>query len=237
MSGALQDQVAVVTGAGRGIGRAIALACAREGADLALAARSRDELEAVAAEVRALGRRALVRTTDVRREAEMQALAERTLSEFGRVDLLVNNAGWGIFRPVMEMSIEEWEEVLSVNLTSTFLGCRAFAPAMVERGRGCILNVSSMAAHRGLPDYAPYAAAKAGILRLTETLAAELKSAGIRVLALCPGPTASRLRSSHFPEEDPTSIMQPETVAEVAVFAASAAAAGMSGVFLNVNHY
>lgn len=237
MPGRLQDKVAVITGAGRGIGRAIAVAYAREGADLVLSARSVPELEAVAEAVRRAGRRAEVVPADVRREVEVQGLAERTLRAFGRVDVLVNNAGWGIFKPVVEMSLAEWEDVMAVNLTNTFLCSRAFAPAMIERGRGCILNVSSMAAHRGLPDYGPYSAAKAGIVRLTETLAAELKPAGIRVLALCPGPTASRLRSSHFPEEDPDSLMQPETVAEVAVFAASEEAHGMSGAFLNVNHY
>lgn len=237
MPGRLQDQVAVITGAGRGIGRAIALAYAREGADVVLAARSLPELETVAADVRQMGCRAEVIATDVRREADVQQLADTTLRHFGRVDVLVNNAGWGIFKPVVEMSLAEWEDVLAVNLTNTFLCTRAFAPGMIERGRGCILNVSSMAAHRGLPEYGAYSAAKSAIVRLTETLAAELKPAGIRVLALCPGPVASRLRASHFPDEDADSLMQPETVAEVAVFAASDAAHGMSGTFLNVNHY
>lgn len=235
------DRVAVVTGAGRGIGRAIALALAEEGAGapwaLALAARTEAELEAVAAEARALGRRALVVPCDVREETQVARLADRVLAEYGHVDVLVNNAGWGIFKPVVEMSLAEWEEVIAVNMRSTFLGARAFAPAMIRQGSGCILNMASMAAHRGLPDYGPYSAAKAGILRLTETLAAELKPHGVRVLALCPGPVASRLRSSHFPEEDSRALMQPETVAKAAVFAVSDAALGMSGTWININHY
>jgi 3-oxoacyl-[acyl-carrier protein] reductase len=236
MMGQLAGQVAVVTGAGRGIGRAIALAFAREGAHLALAARSRHELEEVAEQARALGRRAQVVPTDVTQESPVWSLAGAVLAEFGRVDTLVNNAGWGIFKPILELTPAEWDDTINVNLRSTFLCCRALAPAMVTRGRGCILNVSSMAGLRGLPDYGPYSAAKSGILRLTETLAAELKPAGIRVVALCPGPTASRLRSSHFPDEDPGSIMQPETVAEVAVFAASTAAQNISGAHLDINH-
>jgi NAD(P)-dependent dehydrogenase (short-subunit alcohol dehydrogenase family) len=231
----LQDQVAVVTGAGRGIGRAIALAFAAEGAHLVLAARTGHELEAVAAEVRARDRRALAIPTDATRERDVAELARRTLAESGRVDILVNNAGWGAFKPILEMSLQEWEETIAVNLRSAFLCARALAPSMVRQGSGCILNMASMAGHTGLPEYGAYSAAKAGLLRLTQTLAAELKP--IRVLALCPGPVASRLRSSHFPEEDPKSIMQPEAVADVAVFAASAAGRGISGAFLNINHY
>jgi NAD(P)-dependent dehydrogenase (short-subunit alcohol dehydrogenase family) len=237
MSRILEQRVAVVTGAGRGIGQAIALAFAREGADLALAARTRSELERVADEARALGRRALVAPTDMTDEAAVGRLAEAALGAYGRVDVLVNNAGWGTFKPIVALTLAEWEDTLAVNLRSAFLGCRAFAPAMIAQRSGCILNMASMSAHRGTPDYGPYSAAKAGLLRLTETLAAELKPHGIRVLCLCPGPVASRLRSHHFPDEDPASIMQPERVAAVALFAASDAAGGMSGAFLNINHY
>jgi 3-oxoacyl-[acyl-carrier protein] reductase len=237
VTGQLQDRVAVVTGAGRGIGRAIALAFAREGADLVVAGRTVPELEEAAARVREQGRRALVVRADMTQEEEVARLAETTCVEFPRVDILVNNAGWGTFKPVVELTLAEWEGTIAVNLRSTFLGARAFAPVMIRQRHGCILNVSSMAAYQGAADYAPYSAAKAGILRLTEALAAELKPYGIRALALCPGPTASRLRSHHFPEEDPSTIMQPETVAEVAVFAASDAAHGISRTHLNVNHY
>lgn len=237
MTTALESRVAVVTGAGRGIGRAIALAFAREGADLALAARTAAELEAVAEEARRFGSRALVVPTDVTCEQQVTRLADAVLSEFGGVEILVNNAGWGIFKPVLELTLEEWEATIAVNLRSTFLCSRAFAPAMVRAGKGCILNIASMAAHRGLYEYGPYSAAKSAILRLTETLAAELKPHGVRALALCPGPTASRLRTSHFPDEDPATVMRPERVAEVAVLAVSDSAAGMSGTYLNINYY
>lgn len=236
MPGRLEGQVAVVTGGGRGIGRAIALAFAREGADLALAARTRPELEEVAAKVRELGGRAHIVPTDVTREQDVARLADAAIGAYRRVDILVNNAGWGIFKRVIDLTPAEWDDTVTVNLRSTFLCSRAFAPGMIERGRGCILNISSMAGHRGLPDYGPYSAAKSAILRLTETLAAELKPAGVRVLALCPGPAASRLRASHFPDEDPATIMQPETVADVAVFAVSDAARNISGTWININH-
>ncbi len=236
-SGVLSERVAVVTGAGRGIGRAIALAYGHEGADLVLAARTESELEEVARQICETGRRDFVLPTDMRDEDAVTELADIACAEFGRIDILVNNAGWGIFKPVLDLSLAEWEEVLAVNLRTAFLGSRAFGRVMVRQRSGCILNVSSMAAHRGMRDYGPYSAAKSALLRLTETLALELKPHGVRVLALCPGPVASRLRSSHFPDEDPRTIMQPETVAQVAVFAASDAAAGISGAWLNVSNY
>src|SRR5262245_4289555 len=126
MAVALAGQVAVVTGAGRGIGRAIALAFAREGADLVLAARTVPELESVAGEVRAIGRRALVLRADVTLEEDVEQLARAAHAEFERVDVLVNNAGWGIFKPIVELTLDEWEAVIAVNLRSTFLGARAF---------------------------------------------------------------------------------------------------------------
>lgn len=233
----LKHRQAVVTGGGRGIGRAIALAFAREGADVCVTARTASEIEAVAREIEALGRRALAIPADVTDPAAVQRLRERVLGAWDGVDLLVNNAGWGVFKPVLELTLEEWESTLAVHLRGAFLCTQAFAPAMIARGGGVILNVSSMSAYRGAPEYGPYGAAKAALNHLTQTLAAELKPHRIRVVAICPGPTASRLRSHHFPNEDPTRIMQPEVVADLAVFLASDEARGISGAAVNIHHY
>lgn len=237
MAGRLDGRCALVTGGGRGIGAAIASAFAREGAHVAVTARTEAEIGAVAREIEALDRRALAIPADLTDEAAVTALAERVLGAWGGVDVLVNNAGWGIFKPVVEMSLAEWEGTLAATLRTTFLCTRAFVPLMIARGGGVILNLSSMASYRGSPDYGPYAVAKAGINVLTQTLATELKPHGIRVVALAPGPVASRLRASHFPDEDSSTIMQPDAVADVAVYLASDEARGISGAVVNVNHY
>lgn len=232
----LTGQVALVTGGGRGIGRAIARAFAGAGADVAVAARTPEEIEAVAGEFRAAGRHAMAICADVTDAAAVDAMVRRTLETLGRIDLLVNNAGGGIFRHAIDYTPEEWDGVIDLNLRSVFLCARAVAPHMVARGSGRILNLSSMAAYRGLPEYSAYGAAKAAVNYLTQALSEELRHRGVTVNALCPGPVASRLRSSHFPDEDPSRIMQPETVADVALFLASPAAAGISGTMINVNH-
>ncbi|MBI3910951.1 MAG: SDR family oxidoreductase [Armatimonadetes bacterium] len=237
MAGLLQDRHAVVTGSGRGIGAAIARAFAREGAHVAVAARSEAEVAAVAREIEALGRRALAIPADLTDEASVATLAERVLGAWGGVDILVNNAGWGVFKPVIEMTLAEWEGTVAANLRTAFLCTRAFAPSMRARGGGVIINLSSRSSHRGKPDYGPYAAAKAGINNLTEALAAELKPYHIRVVAIAPGGVATRMRAAYLPDEDPSKVMQPDTVADVAVFLASDAARGISGAVVDVNHY
>jgi NAD(P)-dependent dehydrogenase (short-subunit alcohol dehydrogenase family) len=233
----LTGQVALVTGGGRGIGRAIALAFARVGADVAVAARTPAEIEAVAGEIRAAGPRALAIPADVTDAAAVEVMVSRTLETLGRIDLLVNNAGGGIFRQMIDYTPEEWDGMIALNLRSVFLCVRAVAPHMLARGSGRILNLSSMAAYRGSPEYSAYGAAKAAVNHLTQTLAAELRHGGVTVNAICPGPVASHLRSSHFPDEDPSRLMRPETVADVALFLASPAADGISGAAINVNHY
>jgi NAD(P)-dependent dehydrogenase (short-subunit alcohol dehydrogenase family) len=164
-------------------------------------------------------------------------MARRTLDALGRIDILVNNAGGGIFRHVIDFTPEEWDGVIALNLRSVFLCVRAVAPHMLAGASGRILNLSSMAAYRGMPEYGAYGAAKAAVNHLTQTLSQELRHRGVTVNAICPGPVASRLRSSHFPDEDPHRIMRPETVADVALFLVSPAAAGISGAAINVNHF
>jgi len=236
----LHGKVALVTGGGRGIGRAIALMFAEHGASVAVAARTTSEIGAVADECRALGAPALAVQLDVTDESAWPRALEQVVGELGGLDILVNNAGGGIFKWIGEMSPAEWDAVIAMNLRSVFLGLHFVLPYLTSRGAGRIINLSSMAAYGGGPEYAAYSASKAAVNTLTQTMARELKQAGhigITCNAICPGPVASQLRSSHFPDEDPESIMQPEEVAKVALFLASEQSAGMSGAALDVRHY
>ena len=184
----LEGQVAVITGAGRGIGREIALAYGKEGARLALAARSDQELAETEAEVTALGAEALAVRTDVTSQIATQRLARRTVEEYGRIDILVNNAGIsGPIGALQENNIEDWVQTINVNLTGTFLVCRAVIPVMLQQGRGRIINLSGAGAANAWSNMSAYCSSKAAVVRLTEVLAQELQPQGILVNALGPG--------------------------------------------------
>ena len=187
----LQNQTAIVTGAGRGIGKEIALALASEGADLVLASRDKDALDRVAHEIRDLGRRAVVVRTDVSDESQVAEMSGIAIREFKRIDILVNNAGLvGPTKPLAKLSREEWDQVIAVNLTGAFLCSRAVIPQMMSQGSGCIVNISSIAGKLAYALRSPYAVSKWGMLGLSRTLAQELGTHNIRVNAICPGPTA-----------------------------------------------
>jgi NAD(P)-dependent dehydrogenase (short-subunit alcohol dehydrogenase family) len=185
----LTDRVAVITGGGRGIGRAIALKFAEEGAPIVLAARTKSEIEAVAQEVRKAGARAAAVPADVSDEKQCEQLIQEAVRQFGRVDILVNNAGeYGPVKPVEEISPAEWDRVVAVHLRGAYLLTRLVLPGMYARGSGVILNVSSLSAKSAFAWGSPYAAAKAGMLGLTRVVAAEAARKGVRVNAICPGP-------------------------------------------------
>lgn len=184
----LTNQVAIITGAGRGIGQAIAQAYAREGAHLTLAARSQSELEQTAAEIAKTGTQAIAVPTDVTDPAQAERLASAALTRFGRIDLLVNNAGIsGPVGPLQDNDIAQWAETISVNLTGTFLVCRAVIPAMLKQGGGKIINLSGAGAANAWSNLSAYCASKAAVVRLTEVLAQELAPQNIAVNALGPG--------------------------------------------------
>lgn len=186
-----KDQVAVVTGAGQGIGREIALTFARQGARVVLAARSAKLLEEVAGEVDEAGGSALVVPTDVSDVDSVQQLRERVLAEVGRVDVLVANAGIaGPTAPLWEISPEEWDESFAVNVRGVFLCCRAFLPGMLERRDGSVVVIGSMTGKRPLYGRTPYAASKTALIGLVRTLASEVGPAGVRVNLISPGPVA-----------------------------------------------
>ncbi len=248
MSKALFDltgKVAIVTGAGRGIGRAIAEALACYGAQVVLAGRTPARLDAVAEAIGAAGGRALVHPADVSREADVQALCGAALDRYGQVDVLVNNAGVNpIWRTVEKTSLAEWQAILDVNLTGVFLCCKHVGAIMAQHGTGSIINVSSIAGHVGLIRSAPYCASKGGVELLTKALA--LDWAGrVRVNCLAPGYVDTDLTAGLLHHEtlskpflDHTPMRRfgsPADIVGAAVFLASDAAGYMTGQSLIVD--
>jgi 3-oxoacyl-[acyl-carrier protein] reductase len=184
----LNGKVALVTGAGRGIGEAIALQLAELGANLWLVGRTRPSLEETALRIAHLGVGTNIETCDVSDADSVQALARRVDSESGRLDILVNNAGVGDFAgPLYKLSPETWHKIIGTNLTGVYHGIRAFTPMMIRSGGGHIINISSLAGKNALPNGAAYAASKWGLNGLTVSVAEELRSQNIRVSMICPG--------------------------------------------------
>lgn len=210
---ALTDQVAIVTGAGRGIGRAIALALGSEGAAVVLASRTRAELAAAAGEVREAGARALIVPTDITQDQAVSALVDRTLAEFGRIDMLVNAAGVASFGPVAEAKSADWDAMLAVNLRGAMLCCQAVLPPMMRQRRGTLVTIGSVAATRAIPGAAVYAASKAGVLAFSRTLAEELRSASVRVGVVMPGAVDTPLWDAMSTAPDRARMLRPADVA------------------------
>ncbi len=241
----LDGKVAVVTGSGRGIGRGIALALADAGADVLVTARRADEVEAVAAEIRARGRRAVAAPGDIHDFAE--ALAARAVDELGGLDVWVNNVGGSEekrMRPLIETSDDTWRAQLELNLTTVFQGVKAAALRMGEGGS--IVNIASGAGMRAAPNTGPYGAAKAGVINLTMTLAEELAPRGIRVNSVAPGmiPTEAFFQVLKVSEDElPTLAAKvplgrlgtPEDIAAAVLYLASPAASFVTGQNLLVS--
>jgi NADP-dependent 3-hydroxy acid dehydrogenase YdfG len=217
----LKDQVAIVTGAGRGIGRAVALAFGREGAAVALAARTASELEGVADQIRRASGRALAVPTDVTREESVAALVEKVLAQLKRVDVLVTAAGVATFAPLLDTKPEEWDRMMAVNVRGVFLACRAVLPPMMRQRRGTIINIVSVAAKRAIPGAAAYAASKHAVFGLTQVLAEEMRPHGVRVGALSPGAVDTALWDTVPNPPDRSRMLRPEDVAEAALLMAS----------------
>ncbi|TDD07289.1 SDR family oxidoreductase [Nonomuraea deserti] len=241
----LSGKRALVTGASKGIGRAIALAYAEAGADVALVSRSADLLAETGKEIEALGRRALVVPADLTDRDAAAAAVAAAIDGLGHLDVIVNNAGGSNFMvEFKDLRLRGWDKIMRLNLDSAMAVCHAAAPHLLARGGGSVVNVASMAA-LGAPFLAPYAAAKAGLVALTKTLAVEWASAGVRVNALCPGWTATDLNRNLWADEAANAATvsgvpmrrwgTAEEMAQPAVFLASAASAYMTGQVLFVD--
>jgi NAD(P)-dependent dehydrogenase (short-subunit alcohol dehydrogenase family) len=219
----LAGQVAVVTGAGRGIGRAVAVAFAREGAFVVLAARSAREIASVQRDIEATGGRALAVATDVRQEPAVAALVTRALAEGGRIDCLVTAAGLAAFGPVADAKTADWDQLMAVNLRGAFLCCRAVLPAMTAQRRGTIINIGSVVTSRTLPGSGAYTAAKYGLLGFSRVLAEEMRTHGVRVGVLSAGATDTPLWDAVPQPPDRALMLKPEQIAEAALLMASLA--------------
>jgi 7-alpha-hydroxysteroid dehydrogenase len=247
----LDGQVAVVTGGGRGIGEGIALGLAEAGADVVVAARRTNEIEAVAEKVRALGRRALAITTDMMEIEQVQALADKTASDLGGLTCWVSNAGGAddrVPRTFLDMPESQWDFQMNLNLKAVWTGAQAAGNIMKDNGGGTIINISSQAANRASPNNGPYAVAKSGVNNLTQTLAVEMAPLGIRVNSVSPGPIPTEvfLEFTQMTEADIPKMGKmfgvplgrvgtPEDIAPAVVYLASPASSWMTGQDVVIN--
>jgi len=258
----VEGKVAIVTGAGRGIGKAIALSLAEAGADVAVIARTKEQIENAAADIRNLGQRALVIPTDVTQEAQVKRAVKQTISEFGHIDILVNNAGNAVLNPVValpekpsrweggdnwdkSLTKDDWYRIMDTNLTSIFFFAQAVGPYMIEQRKGKVINISSTNADEGVPFMSVYCVSKAGLSSFTRCLASEWAPFNINVNAVAPGivytPLSEPLLNDPeirqaFLEVVPLGrIGEPREIALVTLFLASEASSYLTGQTITVD--
>lgn len=243
----LLGEVAIVTGGKRGIGREIALVLAAAGADVAVCSRVVEDggLEAVVEDIKRLGRRSLGVQADTSRKADVDSMVQKVMDQLGAIDILVNNAGVMMMAPFLEMSEEFWDKHMVVNLKGYYLFSQAVAKRMVERRKGCIINIASDLAFKAIPAMSAYCVSKAGIIMLTRALAQELGQYGIRVNAIAPGLVKTELSRPNWSNPDFLKFMEsitplgrigePNEIADAALFLASKASSYISGSTLLVN--
>ncbi len=210
-----QNKAAIITGASHGIGRAIAIALAEKGCSVVLAARDKKRLEAVRNEI---GEKALVVKADIRSSKGVSNLIKKAKRKFGRIDVIVNNAGIrGDTKPLYCLSEKSWNNVINTNLKGTFLCCKAVLPVMMKQKSGIIINISSVNGLHGVPNLSSYSASKFGIIGLTESLAYEVKDYGIKVYAVCPAGVDTEMHRKLYPDHNTKKLLKPEDVAKKVV--------------------
>ncbi len=248
--GELDGKIAVITGGSRGIGRQIAMKYAEAGANVVVASREKKYLDRVVDKIQALGRESLAIATDVSIPEQVDNLINKSLDKFGRIDIMVNNAGRGISTPPEEISTKEWDEIIGLNLTGVFLGCKAAGKVMIKQKYGNIINISSVAGVKGSPDMLHYSVAKAGVIMLSQNLAASWAEHNIKVNCIAPGLTATKGVINWKPEllriknEDGTLKPElqrppgPENIADLSLFLVSSASDKITGeLFIIRSHF
>ncbi len=231
----LKNQIAIVTGASEGIGKAIALALAEAGASLVLAARTPEKLTASADEIRSrAGSRVLEVAADLSRSADANLLAKRAIEEFGQVDILVNNVGRGLRKSFVETSDEDWQWLVATNLSTVVYGCRAVLPYMLAQGCGKIINIASRSGRVGEANLAAYCAVKHGVIGLTRALAEEVGPRGIHVNVICPGGVRTERMERILPQVDKSGWLTPEDVAAAVLFLTTSPGRTMQGQALDM---
>jgi 2-dehydro-3-deoxy-D-gluconate 5-dehydrogenase len=244
---ALEDQVVVVTGAGRGIGRVIAIEAAQSGAKIAIGSRSTDELASLAEQLTANGSECMYHVLDVSKVASIQTYMDAVIAHYGRIDVLINNAGYNKLAKILDYDEETYDRIVDANLKNVFFCCQIVARQMIKQGGGSIVNISSQAGVVGAPERGPYSGAKAGVNNLTRTMAAEWAEFGIRVNAVAPTVTRSPLaeqamkdspalreavRTKNLLRRD---LAEPEEISAPVIFMASPAASMITGHTLVVD--
>ncbi len=224
----LQDKVVMITGASRGLGRALALAFSREGANLVITSRNEEALKSVTEEAEGAGAEVLAIAVDVSESEDVERLVTSVVERFGRIDVLVNNAGLlGPRVPIAEYPEDEWRKVLEANLTGPFLLAKAVIPHMPESGS--IINITSGVSIEGRPRWGAYSVSKFGLEGLTQILAAELEERSIRVNSVDPGSMRTEMRAAAYPDEDPMTLITPEENTDVFLYLASDESRNVSG--------
>ena len=235
----LEGKVALITGASKGLGKAMALALAEAGAQIALVSRDKRLLGEVATAVQALGSEAEVFPADVSEEAQVLALEKAVTSRFGNLQILINNAGINLRKPITDFTLEEWNRIQTTNVTSAFLMCRSFVPRLKGQGYGRILNLTSMMSHVSLPGRTAYSTSKAALLGFTKALALELAPEKITVNGVSPGPCSTELNKPLLESAELTQFFlsripvgrwgRPEEIGQLAVYLCSEAAGFITG--------
>ena len=213
----LENKVAIVTGGGRGIGKATALALAREKVRVVVVSRTLSEIEDVADEIKKQGQDSLAIDADVSKKSSVDAMVDQTLERFGKIDILVNSAGVAIHNPIPKIREEDWDLTIAVNLKGVFLCTQAVFSHMCSQGYGHIVNISSGAGKHGGPNFGAYAASKFGVMGFTESTYNEGIQYGVKATVVCPGPVDTKMRRDNH-KDDLTTIMQPEDIADVILF-------------------